>query len=66
MFEKRLSDFLDQGLKVGVVRTREAPEPSVTFLWFPQKLGYHIIAKYPEEDGRVILARKLPDLLKLL
>jgi GNAT superfamily N-acetyltransferase len=66
MFKNRLIDFLKQSLKVGVVRTREAPEPSVTFLWFTQKLGYHIIAKYPEEDGRVILARELPDLLERL
>jgi GNAT superfamily N-acetyltransferase len=66
MFKERLTDFLKQGLKVGVARTRETPESSVTFLWFTRKLGYRIIARYPKEDGRVILARELPDLLKLL
>lgn len=59
MFARRLDDFLDKGLGVGVVRTRAKPHPSVTFAWY-QDLGYRIIAEYP--DGRVILARELSGL----
>lgn len=59
MFIARLLDFLAKGLEVGVMRTRHFPEPTVTFLWFTQKLGYEIIARYPGNDGRVILAGRL-------
>ncbi len=62
MFQRRQKDFLDHGLKVGVVRTREFPEPSVTFLWFTQKLGYQVMTRYPGDDGRVVLARELHSL----
>ncbi len=66
MFQNRLSDFLSQGLNVGVVRTREHPEPSVTFSWFTSQLGYKIIARYPDNDGRVILAGNLNHVRSLL
>jgi ribosomal protein S18 acetylase RimI-like enzyme len=52
----RLNDFIKQGLKVGVVRTRQFPEPSQTFLWY-KNLGYEVLAEY--EDGRVIMCREL-------
>ena len=65
MVKLRLSDFLAQDLKVGVVRTREFPEPSKTFLWY-KKIGYETIFQYPKEDGRVILARSLDNLSTLL
>ena len=66
MFVKRLDDFLERGLRVGYVRTRQYPEPSETFLWYTQKLGYQIIATYPNADGRVILSRPLAGLKELL
>ena len=67
MVRRRLEDFRSMGIKVGVVRTRETPEPSVTFSWFTKRLGYQIVAKYPGDDGRVILARPFDDeLVKLL
>ncbi len=61
MFFKRQEDFFEQRLRFCIVRTRRSPEPSATFLWYTQKLGYEILAAYPEEDGRVILGL---DLLK--
>lgn len=66
MISLRLADFLDQKLKIGIVRTRQYPEPSITFSWYTEKLGYEIMAQYPEDDGRVILSRKLHGLEKLL
>ena len=62
MITHRLNDFLAQSLQIGIVRTRQYPEPSETFLWYTQKLGYHIIARYPREDGRVVLGRELSGL----
>jgi len=62
----RLDDFLEQNLEYGIVRTKELPEPSVTFSWYTNKLGYEIIARYPKNDGRVILGRSLIGLRKLL
>lgn len=66
MVARRLQDFLDGGLKFGIVRTRQLPEPSETFLWYTGKLGYQIIAQYPKNDGRVILGRNLDGLKDLL
>lgn len=66
MLEKRLDDFLDQGLEWGIVRTRQSPEASQTFLWYIEKLGYEILSTYPVDDGRVILGRKLAGLKELL
>ena len=62
----RLDDFLSQGLRFGVVRTRQGPTPSVTFLWYTRKLGYEILATYPGQDGRVVLGRRLNGLRELL
>ena len=64
MVANRLEDFLDKGLTVGIVRTRQEPEPSETFLWYTQKLGYQILGNYP--DGRVVLGRRLDGLKELL
>ncbi len=58
LFRNRLSDFVEQGLTVGVVRTKEFP-PSVTFSWFTEKLGYEVIERYSNPDRRVILARDI-------
>lgn len=66
MVAHRLDDFLAQGLNVGIVRTRQNPEPSDTFLWYTEKLGYKILANYPADDGRVILGRQLSGLKELL
>lgn len=41
-----------------IVRARQFPEPSVTYTWYTEKLGYEVIARYPEEDGRVILFQR--------
>jgi len=66
MVSRRLDDFLAQGMLVGIVRTRQNPEPSQTFLWYTQKLGYQIVATYPSTDGRVVLGRQLAGLKELL
>jgi len=66
LFSLRLDDFLKQGLEVGVVRTRALPEPSITYLWFTKKLGYRELARYPRDDGRVILGQRLAEVKKLL
>jgi len=66
LFSLRLDDFLRQGLEVGIVRTRVLPEPSVTYLWFTEKLGYIELARYPGDDGRVILGQRLNEAKKLL
>lgn len=66
MVARRLQDFTAQNLRIGIVRTRQGPEPSETFLWYTKKLGYKILANYPGDDGRVILGRQLPGLEKLL
>ncbi len=58
MYLMRLIDFLNNGFSIGVMRTRETPEPSVTYKWF-MRIGYKIIARYPGTDGRVILAHDL-------
>lgn len=66
LFVRRLEDFCAQGLEYGVVRTRRAPEPSVTYLWFTEKLGYKVIGEYPVTDGRVVLGRTLIGLEQVL
>lgn len=66
LFTIRLEDFERQGLRIGVVRTREFPEASVTFRWFTEKLGYQVIARYPGTDGRVVLAQRLTEVRRLL
>lgn len=68
MFDRRLEDLLGRGMTIGVVRTRERPEPSVTHGWF-MEMGYPVIARYPnksnhEEDGRVIMAANLIEIAK--
>ena len=62
----RINDFVHRGLTVAISRARRTPEPSVTYLWYTGKLGYRVVAEYPEEDGRVILARNLEGLQQLL
>lgn len=66
MISHRLKDFIAQDLEVGIVRTRQGPEPSETFLWYTGKLGYRTLVRYPGDDGRVILARQLSGLEELL
>lgn len=70
MVALRHDDFLAKGLKLGIVRTRQHPEQSVTFSWYTEKLGYKIVGVYPDVDGkldgRVILSRPLEGLRELL
>lgn len=66
LFAKRHEDFLKQGLTVGMVRTREGPEPSVTYEWFTKKFGYEVVAHYPDGDGRVVLAQRLSVVTQIL
>lgn len=66
LFLHRHADFRMRGVEVGVVRTRELPEPSVTYRWFTEKLGYTPVYRYPAGDGRIVLARALTDLEPLL
>ena len=61
MIRRQLSDFLAQGLQDCIGRTRESPEPSKTYPWF-KRLGYRILARYPNGDGRVVMARKIEGL----
>ncbi len=60
LFHFRLKDFLAADLHTGVVRTKTNP-PSVTNLWF-ERLGYSVIARYNDADGRVVMAKNLPSL----
>lgn len=62
----RHRDFLAQGLTFGIVRTREYPEPSDTFLWYTKKLGYQVLARYPDGDGRIVLGRSFAGLAEML
>jgi hypothetical protein len=64
MFTLRLRDFLDQGLPIGIVRTKSNP-PTVTYLWF-LRIGYEVVAEYNDLDGRVVLARSYEDIGQLL
>jgi hypothetical protein len=66
LLANRNRDFTKQSMRFGIVRTREFPEPSVTFSWYTTKLGYRILARYPGDDGRVILGRELEGLQELL
>lgn len=59
LYASRLKEFLSQGLRIGIVRVREKPEPSKTYLWYYRKLRYEIVKQYPESDGRVILGTRL-------
>lgn len=54
LFTRRLGDFVAAKLFTGVVRTKTNP-PSVTNLWF-NRLGYKVIARYNDTDGRVVMA----------
>ena len=62
LFSSRQQDFLDQGLEVALVRTRELPEPSVTHSWFLYKEKYQILKRHEASDGRCILAKDLRQL----
>ena len=57
---RRNQDFLERGLEIGVIRTKEDP-PSVTYTWY-QKVGYKIIYRYPDDTKRVLMARRLTGL----
>lgn len=49
---------IGRGFRNQIVRARQYPLPSVTYTWYTEKLGYEVIARYPEEDGRVILFQR--------
>ncbi len=64
---KRNDDFLSRGLSIGIARVQKSPQPSKTFEWYTtSKVGFQVIAEYPNPDGRVILARKLDGLSELM
>lgn len=60
LFRRRNLEFLEQGLKIGIIRTMSNP-PSVTYQWY-NRLGYQTIAHYNDLNRRVILAFPLADL----
>lgn len=62
---RRLLDFLRMSVDYVIVRVKRNPEPSKTYSWYIEKLGYNIIAEYPNGDGRVILGRPIDGLLEL-
>lgn len=57
LYDIRLSDFIKNGLKVGVVRTQTKECPAVVYNWYC-KLGFKTIAEYHDKDKRIILAKK--------
>jgi len=57
LFEARLDDFLRQGLGLSVVRTKTRP-PTVVYHWY-LRLGYRVVAEYGDQEGRVVMAKKL-------
>lgn len=59
LFTERQKSFLSKGVEVTIVRTRKSPEPSITHLWFTNKLGYKTLIEYPDGDGRAILGNIL-------
>lgn len=59
LFSERQKSFLSKGVEITIVRTRKSPEPSITHLWFANKLGYKTVAEYPDGDGRAILGNIL-------
>lgn len=60
LFEERLNDFKNMGLKYGVIRTMTNP-PSVTNLWYTNR-GYEVVGRYHDADERVIMMIKFDDL----
>jgi len=64
MFRARHFEFLEKRADIGIARVRKYPEPSKTYNWF-KKLGYETIASYPIADGRVILAKKLNEVVDI-
>ncbi len=56
-----LNDYINQGLNIIVARTKTNP-PTVAYHWY-KKAGMKVIAEYGDEDGRVILAGKLDQLI---
>jgi len=57
---RRNEDFLQNGLEIGVIRTKENP-PSVTYQWY-QKIGYRVFYRYRDGSARVLMARQLAGL----
>lgn len=57
MVRRRMHDFRTMGLDIGILRTKTLP-PTVTYLWYSNK-GYEVIARYDDEDGRVIMGAPL-------
>lgn len=62
LFAHRHYDFLRRSLNFGVVRTKENP-PSITYLWYTERMGYQVVARYTDGTNRVILARPLTNLV---
>jgi GNAT superfamily N-acetyltransferase len=61
LVKRRNQDLCNRDTKIGVVRTRKDPEPSITYIWY-ERLGYQIIGEYPAGDGRVIMASNVETL----
>lgn len=59
MVQLRFQDFLKTEATHTFVRTRKLPEPSQTYSWYVQKLGYTTAFEYPDTDGRVVLYTSL-------
>ncbi len=60
MFLARNLDFHSRGLPVVVLRTMRTP-PTVTYQWYRNRLGYHVIDEYHNRDDLVILGRLCVD-----
>lgn len=53
-------ELLPRGLSFNLARVKMRPDPSISYLWFTQKLSYDVVASYPTRDGRVIVGRQCP------
>jgi len=60
LFLAHVLDFVNQGLNISVVRTKTLP-PTVTYPWY-KRIGYKVIQKYNDADGRVILTANFSEL----
>jgi hypothetical protein len=61
LVEARHTDFLSFGATVGAVRTLAQPATR-TYTWYTHA-GFQVIARYPTNPHRVILARSFPGLI---
>lgn len=65
LFRERHSRFVARGLVACTMRTKTNP-PSSTYRWYRGKLGFEIIGEYPDEDKRVVMAKRMDEISRLI